>query len=395
LNLYPQKQARSAGKRPEACSVGSRIRATPPGGRRDQFANRRVAEALAAKSRLGSGQEQQEKNKEDDMKRSNISTAWLALLMSVAAGAPAAHALDKVKVIIPQNSVFVLTWMGARDAGVFRKHGIDIDIDARPFAGFLAGLPSRACMVTTYAGFDAILKMTQGMDLAVIGGGLTVFQELFVPRDSPIKSVADLRGKRFGAFSTGAGAFKSIRAAVIDGYHLDILKDTHIVQVAAPALYKLAEQGKVDAMFNISSFTIKAASEPDKFRSIYSANAYWKKKTGYPIVWSGPLVAWRDWVEENPTRAKHLAAAVEESFRRLRKPENLDAVVKKYGKLGGVTTPEAVATYKKWLGEKKLFLAHWDRKAADAEWAFLKMAKQYGVLDKVPSEKDHALLLGN
>jgi ABC-type nitrate/sulfonate/bicarbonate transport system substrate-binding protein len=174
--------------------------------------------------------------------------------------------------------------MGARDAGVFRRHGIDIDIDARPFAGFLAGLPSKACMVTTYSGLDAILKMTQGMDLAVIGGGLTVFQELFVPKDSPIKSVADLRGKRFGAFSTGAGAFKSIRASVIDGYHFDIAKDTHIVQVAAPALYKLAEQGKVDVMFNISSFTIKAASEPNKFRSIYSANAYWKKKTGYPLV---------------------------------------------------------------------------------------------------------------
>ena len=136
-----------------------------------------------------------------------ITIARLAMLVGVAIGAPtAAHALDKVKVVIPQDSVFVLNYMGARDAGVFRKHGIDIDIDARPFAGFLAGLPSKICMITTYSGVDAILKMNQGMDMVVIGGGLTAFQDVFVPTNSPIKQASELRGKRFGVWSTGAGA---------------------------------------------------------------------------------------------------------------------------------------------------------------------------------------------
>ena len=82
-----------------------------------------------------------------------------------------------------------------------------------------------------------------------------------------------------------------------------------------------------------------------------------------------------------------------ESFRWLRKPENLDAAVKAHGTLAGVTTPEAVAVYKKWLGEKRLFLAEWDHKSADAQWQFLEVAKRHGVLDKVPDEAQHALVL--
>jgi ABC-type nitrate/sulfonate/bicarbonate transport system substrate-binding protein len=310
------------------------------------------------------------------------------------AGAPAsAQALDKVTAVIPQNSVFVLNWMGAKDAGVFSKHGIDLTVDVRPFAGFLAALPAKESLATTYSGIDAISKMNEGLDLAVIGGGLTTIQDVFVRKDSPIQSIADLRGKRFGTWSTGAGAFKATRAAIMDSAGLDLLKDTQIVQLAPPALFKLLQRGDVEAMINISSFTVEAASQPDKFRSLFSANEYWKKKTGYPVVWAAPLVAWKSWVNENPTRAKNYAAAVEDSFRWLRNPENLEAAVKKHGTLASVTTPAALAVYKKWLGEKRIFLPEWDQKVVDAQWEFLEMAKRHGVLPAVPDKQTHALLI--
>jgi NitT/TauT family transport system substrate-binding protein len=248
-------------------------------------------------------------------------------------------------------------------------------------------------LATTYSGIDAISKMTQGLDLAIIGGGLTVFQDVFVLKDSPIKTVADLRGKRFGVWSSGAGAFKAARAAMIDAYGVDVTKDASLVQLAPPALFKMLERGEIDAMLNISTFTINAFSQPDKFRSIFSPNEYWKKKTGYPIVWSAPLVAWKDWVNENPARAKNFAAAAQESFQWLRKPENLDDAVKKYGTLAGVTTPEAIATYKRLLADKRIFLAHWDQKVIDSEWQFLEMAKSHGILDQVPAKEKHALVL--
>jgi len=325
---------------------------------------------------------------------SKLLLACVTVLIPVVASAPgAAGTLEKVTAVIPQNSVFVLNWNGANDAGVFKKHGIDLTVDVRPFAGFLAAIPSKEALATTYSGIDAISKMNEGLDLAIIGGGLTVIQEVFVPKDSPIKTVADLRGKRLGVWSTGAGAFKAARAAIMDAAGLDVMKDTKIVQLAPPALFKLLEKGDVDAMINISSFTVQAASQPEKFRSIFSVNDYWKGKTGYPVVWAAPLVAWTSWVNENPARAKNYAEAVEDSFRWLRTPENFDIAVKKYGTLASATTPAAIATYKKWLGEKRIFLAHWDQKVVDSQWQFLEMAQHFGILPKVPDKNAHALLI--
>ena len=123
-----------------------------------------------------------------------------------------------------------MNYLGGKDAGVFSKYGIDLDIDPRPFAGYLAGLPSKQCMAVTHSGIDAIQKMNEGLDWVIIGGGLTVVQDVIVRKDSPFKTPADLLGKNFSTFSTGAGSFKAARAAMIDAYSFDIVKDTQLQQ---------------------------------------------------------------------------------------------------------------------------------------------------------------------
>ena len=61
--------------------------------------------------------------------------------------------------------------------------------------------------------------------------------------------------------------------------------------------------------------------------------------------------------------------------------------MKKHGALAGVTKPEDVAEYKKWLQHKDMFMTDWDRKAVDAQWKFLEVAKKTGVISKVPAEE--------
>jgi hypothetical protein len=67
--------------------------------------------------------------------------------------------------------------------------------------------------------------------------------------------------------------------------------------------------------------------------------------------------------------------------------------VKSHGTLAGVTTPEAIATYKKWLAAKRIFLPEWDQKVVDAQWKFLELAKRHGILEEVPSKEKRALIL--
>jgi ABC-type nitrate/sulfonate/bicarbonate transport system substrate-binding protein len=329
--------------------------------------------------------------------RRSLLQAGLGSIAAATLGTPitarAAPALQNVHIVIPAESVFVLNYLGAKDAGVFAKYGIDLSADPRPFAGFLAGLPSKQCLVDTYSGIDAIQKINEGLDWVILGPGLTVVQDVIVRKDSPFKSPADLRGKKFGVFSTGAGSFKCARAAMIDAFKIDIVKDTSLQQVAGPALTKLLEDGQVDAMINISSLNLTAEAQTDKLRVLFSPNDYWKKKTGYPITWAAPVVAWRSWVNEDQTRAKNFAAAVEASFRWLEKPENLDAAVKSHGALAGVTAPDVVAEYKTWLQSKDMFMTDWSRKAADAEWQFLEVCQKTGILDKVPDQNQYALFV--
>ena len=329
--------------------------------------------------------------------RRSLLLASLGLVTAAAADtrlrARADTPLQKVKVIIPQESVFVLNYLGAKDAGVFSKHGIDLDVDPRPFAGFLAGLPSRQSMTGSYSGIEAIEKIDSGIEWVIIGGGLTVVQDVIVRKDAPFNTVADLRGKKFGTFSTGAGAYKAARAAIIDAYGFDVAKDASLQQVAGPALTALLQRGQVDAMINISSLTLAAEAQTEKFRVLFSPNDYWRQKTGYPIVWAAPLIAWRSWVDEDRTRAKNFAAAIEASFVWLRNPDNLDAAVKKYGTLAAVTKPEEVAQYKKWLGARKMFMTEWDGKAIDAQWSFLDLCQRTGVIPKVPAKDKYALFV--
>jgi ABC-type nitrate/sulfonate/bicarbonate transport system substrate-binding protein len=309
-------------------------------------------------------------------------------------GARAATALQKHTVVVPTASVFVLNYAGGKDAGIFEKHGIDLTVDIRPFAGFLAGLPSKASMAGTYSGIDDIQKINEGLDWAIIGPGLTVVQDVVVRKDSPYKTVADLRGKKFGAFSTGSGAFKAAQAAIIDGFGIDVLKDTQFQQVAGPALNKLLERGQLDAMINISSLTMAAEAEPDKFRVLFSPNDYWKQKTGYPIMWASTLVGWRSWIDEDVTRARNFAAAAVESFKWLEKPENLETAVKNHGKIAGVTNQAEIDEYKLWLQHKQMFLTSWNQKTVDSQWQFLDLCHKVGIIKKVPDQKKYALFVG-
>ena len=325
------------------------------------------------------------------MKKISSFGALVLFSAMLAVTAHAASDLKTVQMVIPRGSLFVLSYFGARDAGIFRKHGINIEVDARPFAGFMAGLPSRQVLVATYAGLNGIEQMNEGKDLVLIGGGLTNMQDVWVRKDSPIKKMTDLKGKKFGIWSRGAGASKSLQVLLMDAFKLDLNKDTQLIEVAAPALTALLDRGEVDAMFNLSSLSIAAASQPDKYRRLFSPDDYWKEKTGEPLLWSGPTMAWRDWVDEDRQRAKNVVAALHESWQWLR--QNSDKTIEKYGKLAGVQNAAEAATLKKMLQEGRIFLERWNDKVIDAQWKFLELAKQMGIIKAVPAKDKYALVL--
>jgi ABC-type nitrate/sulfonate/bicarbonate transport system substrate-binding protein len=213
-----------------------------------------------------------------------------------------------------------------------------------------------------------------------------MIQNIYVPVDSPIRTIEDLRGKKLGVFSRNGGAEEALRVILLEETGLDIFDPDQVELVVAdsPVLYALAEKGEVDAQFQISSLTIRAASRPDQWRELFSPNDWWRERTGQPLAWTAPVVAWRDWVEEDIDRARRLVNAYHESYEWLRDPDNLQTTVDKYGELAGVTDQAQAGVYKQWLQEGRVFLTKWDQATIDSQWEFLELALKHGSIDNIP-----------
>ena len=70
------------------------------------------------------------------------------------------------------------------------------------------------------------------------------------------QNMTDLKGKKFGIWSTATGAFRAIRAATLEIYGMDLKKETQIIEAAPPTLFGLFRKGDLDAMVNVSGLTI-------------------------------------------------------------------------------------------------------------------------------------------
>lgn len=115
----------------------------------------------------------------------------------------------------------------------------------------------------------------RGLDLLIMGAGLRYHKSgegaaIWVKKDSPIKSVADLKGKSLAVYSLGSAGVTLVRIALHDVYGLNVsLKDGDLsfVEMPAPAMPAALATGKVDAATLIHAQAFKAMQNGE-FRPI-------------------------------------------------------------------------------------------------------------------------------
>jgi NitT/TauT family transport system substrate-binding protein len=127
-------------------------------------------------------------------------TAWLVLASIAAAGMSGRHALAQTQIRVgkaqAQNFCFVPADVGLA-AGIFKKHGIDIDIyNFGGSAKLQQGLAADAIDIGLGSGPELVFvaKGAPVLGVAAMADAPWV-ADLVVLRDSPIKTVADLKGK--------------------------------------------------------------------------------------------------------------------------------------------------------------------------------------------------------
>jgi NitT/TauT family transport system substrate-binding protein len=151
-------------------------------------------------------------------------------------------------------------------SGKVRVEGTPLDISA-----LIQATAARSYDVIQTAAVAIPRARERGLDLRIVGAGLRYHASgegagIWVKKGSPIKSAADLKGKKLGVYSLGSAGITLIRIALSDVHGLNVAVrggDLEFVEMPAPALPAALASGRIDAATLIHAQAFKAMGGDD------------------------------------------------------------------------------------------------------------------------------------
>lgn len=149
-----------------------------------------------------------------------------------------------------------------KSQGIDKKYNLNVDVKKFLNPPAAATAMTQKVVDIGYGGITTMaIAREQGSDVFFFGPFITTPQDgVFVPKDSPVKSLSDLKGKKIGSFSGTSSATTAILSAIADkSYDMPKLSELSDVVVApAPALFGLLDKGEVDAVLTVDTDTVQA-----------------------------------------------------------------------------------------------------------------------------------------
>ncbi len=235
--------------------------------------------------------------------------------------------------------------------------------------------------VATTAWFPVVLMRAQGYKFTIVFPVSSYTDDIVVPADSPLKSMADLKGKRVGISGGPASSGTWIfRTEAVRFFGFDPMKEARVQFGAAPLLTGLMENNELDAVL-IQNPQVVRLLETKKFRSLASFGDIWREKTGQDVMLV-TIVMNEDWAKANREIAKRFVAAFKESAEYLKAhaevwPEVAEQI--------GIKT----ATGAKLLQERtaKSLLTRWDKKLLAEQYRYgSEVMKIFGDSEGIPKQ---------
>ena len=305
----------------------------------------------------------------------------IAAAMLVTCGA--ANAQVKVQIGDLAQS---LNEIGSRvmiDQALDKKYGFAAEYRAYPtLDGLFTAIRGKDVDVG-FGGWTAIAQFRgKGVPVTMIfpvGRGVTV--DVIVPAASPIKSIADLKGKKVGSFAGAAGTATVLFRVITSKFHGFDPGKTADLQFAGPGLLPaLLDRGEIDAavMFDPLAAKLEASG---KYRSIGNLADAYKAGTGDDFLWIGYSTN-DDFIAAQPEALKNFTRAWLEAIEYVKThPEVFDAYGKKYQ-----LEPAAIAL----LRDRVIadYTTKWDDATIESLKRFAAMANEVmgvGYLDTVPA----------
>ncbi len=270
----------------------------------------------------------------------------------------------RVKVVVLEGTqLFPMHVMQTR--GIADKYRLQIELAK------VAGPPAVYTMMQTgdfHVGFGGWLSIAlmraQGHKLTNVYSMSGYTNDVMVTSDSPLKSIADLKGKRVGIFGGPTGATTwFFRLVALKYFGIDPIKDSKVHYGAPPLLIGMLEKGELDAILILDPQIVQLL-ETGKFRSIGNIGDIWRGKTGQDPMLVAVTVN-ETWARENPAVAKRFVAAYKESLEYLKThPE----IWTELARTTGVKTDQGAKLVQQRSAGN--FISRWDQKFIAEQYAF-------------------------
>lgn len=235
--------------------------------------------------------------------------ASTALALSVATAG--ANELPVVRLGINKLGAMANVWYAAK-TGMFKKHGLDLRITEIPMSDqSVPLLQGKTIDIALQIPGTAMVAKEAGFDLVLVGQNETagttppVSNAVMVAVNSPIKSMADLRGKRLSTASPRGQSFAALKEIL--SRHGVTADQVQITAAPFAASADLLRSGQVDAVVSLDPYTTQIA------KAGYGRTLSWFMVETIPDQPVGAWWALRSWAEKNPKLVAAFQAAVKES----------------------------------------------------------------------------------
>jgi NitT/TauT family transport system substrate-binding protein len=222
--------------------------------------------------------------------------------------------------------------------------------------------------------FTAIGRLTPGPTL-----------DLWVKRDSPIKSIEELKGKQVASFGLSSTALSMMRVALAKEYGFDVSLqngDIKFVELPTTAIPAAIQQDRVAAGALLYNQVYEAERTGD-FRSIWSAAPVLRKLSGArPVL--PVIIGFPERTAADPAAYREFNRMLTESLRYAAAHEQ--EVTEKIGKQANAN-PDYLKRTIAGVAQFETPIEEADLKAIDYFW---QAAKSIGMIETAPSARDLA-----
>lgn len=262
--------------------------------------------------------------------------------------------------------------------GIAAQHDIKITNMMMDFTEAANALKLGRVVASTMQPSTAINLWKSGTELRLFTAQIWSGNDWVVRKDSPYKTLADLKGKKIGNFSRVTGAF-FFSAVIAKEHGLDIEKDFQSIPAETGALIALLERGEVEAI-NMFEPHVTKLIVSGKYRVLLDFDVELKRIFGAPPLKTGMAVL-KETAEKQPAFVKSIRGAYVDGIKLIKAGKDEDFFRAHAKEFFNLSTPEEIAAGMK--SSRENFADVWGDSFFQAQNKILQTGISLGLLPNV------------